>query len=788
MKYNSIFVLLLSFMTLLLCSSGVRTEAPVHSMKLWYREPAKQWTDALPVGNGRLGAMVYGKTDRETIQLNEESLWAGSKINNNNPQALSALPQIRNLLLNDSNLRASELANKTLLGTPPRIRSYQTLGDLMIQLQSNGDVKNYRRELDLTTGIASTVFEQNGVQFSRTVFASAPDNVIAVRMTAKRGKISASISLRRQKDATTTAAGNYLLMEGQINDPENPQAGPGGKHMKFAAKAEIKLEGGKLTAKGDSLIIQGATSFTILLTAKTDYNLSILNFDPSIQTVSECNKILNKAKSKPFAELEKTHIADHQSMFNRVDFKICNEITDTIPTDIRLKNVIAGQSDLHLEELYFQYGRYLLMGSSRAPGVLPANLQGIWNKDTDAPWNSDFHVNINLQMNYWLADACNLSETVTPLTNFFTRLMEPGAVTAREMYGCQGWTMHHLTDPFGRTGLMDGVQWGTFPMGGPWMSLHFWDHYLYTQDKNYLKNEAWPILKGAAQFVTCFLIPDKNGNLVTAPSYSPENTFYLPGSKTRMQLTYGATMDIQIARELLNATISAASILNEDPQFIQAMKEVLEKLPPTRIGKTGTIMEWIKDYDEAEPGHRHISHLFGLHPGTQINQSTPELMAAARKTLERRLSNGGGHTGWSRAWIINFYARLKDADKAYEHLKALLAKSTLTNLFDTHPPFQIDGNFGGTAGIAEMLLQSHTKFIEILPALPSAWKTGHISGLKARGNYIFDISWENGKLKQLKIKSLSGGTCIIGYNNLIKDITIPAGQTFTFGGNLNLTQ
>lgn len=787
MKFNRNFFLLLS-LSILLFTSGMRPEAPDHIMKLWYLEPAKQWTDALPVGNGRLGAMVFGKTDREIIQLNEESLWAGTKINNNNPQALSNLSEIRNLLLNDSNLQASALASKSLLGTPPRIRSYQTLGDLIIQLNSRGNVKNYRRELDLTTGIASTVFEQNGVEYSRLVFASAPDNVIAVRMKAKKGKINASVSLRRSKDATITATDNYLLLEGQINDPENALAGPGGKHMRFAAKAEIEQEGGKLTATGDSLIIQDAKAFTILLTAKTDYNPDILNFDPSIQTVTRCNNILAQAKAKPYPELEKTHIRDHQSMFNRVGFKICDEVTDTVPTDIRLKNVIAGKHDLHLEELYFQYGRYLLMGSSRAPGILPANLQGIWNKETEAPWNSDFHVNINLQMNYWLADACNLSETVIPLTNFFTRLMEPGSVTAREMYGCHGWTMHHLTDPFGRTGLMDGVQWGTFPMGGPWMSLHFWDHYLYTLDKNYLRNEAWPILKGAAQFVTCYLIPDKNGNLVTAPSYSPENTFYLPDSRTKMQLTYGATMDIQIIRELLNASISAAQILNDDPQFIQTMKDVLVKLPPTKIGKTGTIMEWIKDYEEAEPGHRHISHLFGLHPGTQISAATPELMMAARKTLERRLSNGGGHTGWSRAWIINFYARLKDSEKAYEHLRALLAKSTLSNLFDTHPPFQIDGNFGGTAGIAEMLLQSHTKFIDILPALPPAWKNGHISGLKARGNYIVDITWENGKLKKLNIKSLSGGTCVIGYNNLMKDVTIPSGQTYTFGENLNLIQ
>jgi alpha-L-fucosidase 2 len=777
----------LSGWLIVLCfgSACVQDSLPRHSLKLWYKQPAAEWTEALPVGNGRLGAMVFGNVDTEQIQLNEESLWAGSKINNNNPEAFKHLPEIRQLLLDGKITKALDLSNKYLLGTPPRIRSYQTLGDIFLDFGPGvREVRNYRRELDLRTGIALTEYEQDGVKYTREVFVSAPDNVLVMYIEAKNGRINASLKLRRETDAMTKAEEHGLYMQGQILDKDNRESGSGGAHMRFAAQLMARNTGGEIRAGGDSLAIKDASSLLILLTAATNYKRDLLDIDPAVDPAALCRQILEMAENKTFSELLKAHTTDHEKLFDRVELNLCKEAVDSVPTDKRLRNVVAGKEDQHLVELYFQYGRYLLMGSSRAPGVLPANLQGIWNNYLEAPWNSDYHTNINLQMNYWLADACNLPETMEPLTGFFKEMMTPGKVTASEMYGCKGWTMHHNTDPFGRTGLMDGIQWGTFPMAGPWMSLHFWDHFLYTGDTTYLREQAWPILKGSARFVLDFLTEDKKGQLVTSPSYSPENAYYLPGTKTPMQLTYGATMDIQLARELFKVCQAAANLLNESPSFVDSLQSASDRLPPTRIGKNGTIMEWIDDYEEAEPGHRHISQLFGLHPGTQITPESPELFEAAAKTIERRLANGGGHTGWSRAWIINFYARLHDGENAYKHLQALLGKSTLVNLFDTHPPFQIDGNFGGTAGIAEMLLQSQNGTILVLPALPSAWKDGSVSGLKARGNYELDIQWEAGKLKSLIIKANNSGTCKVEYQSETIEFSVEKRQKYSFGPGL----
>jgi alpha-L-fucosidase 2 len=402
----------------------------------------------------------------------------------------------------------------------------------------------------------------------------------------------------------------------------------------------------------------------------------------------------------------------------------------------------------------------------------------------NAPWNADFHTNINLQMNYWPSNPCNLDECNRPLTEFLKELTIPGRVTAKEMYGADGWTIHHLTDPFGRSGVMDAVQSGMFPMGGPWMTLHLWQRYQYTGDLSYLKQDAWPVMKESAKFVLGFLVPDPEGHLVTSPSYSPENSFLMPDSKKKTALTYGPTIDIQIITELFKACIDASKLLNEDPAFSVQLEETLKKLPPVKVSKYGTIQEWIKDYDEAEPGHRHMSHLFGLHPGTQITPATPELFAAAQKTIERRLSSGGGHTGWSRAWIINFYARLLNGDEAYKHIQLLFAKSTLDNLWDNHPPFQIDGNFGATAGIAEMLLQSHGGQIVLLPALPSAWKEGHINGLKAIGNFEVSLSWQEGRMVSLNVKSVNGGKCRLCYAGRTAEFSTKPGEILSLDHNL----
>lgn len=784
---KTLMLALLCLLIVMLGPSCSTSSEDKHSLKIWYKQPAAEWTEALPVGNGRLGAMVFGKTGIEQIQLNEESLWAGSKINNNNPEALDHLDEIRQLLLIGNITRALELSNKYLLGTPPRIRSYQTLGDLFIDLGADSTgIRNYRRELDLRTGISLTEYEQKGVKYSREVFVSAPDNVIVVYLKSEKGLMNATISLKREKDAFIESGGNSIFMKGQLTDAESQESGPGGKHMKFAARVSVSTPDGQVEAAGGKLLLKDAGSAVLMISASTDYNLEMLDTDPRIDPVKRNDQLLDKVREKTYKDLREAHLSDHGNMFDRVDFGICGEDIDTIPSDVRLKQVIDGKEDRHLVELYFQYGRYLLMGSSRAPGVLPANLQGIWNNHFDAPWNSDYHTNINLQMNYWLADVCNLSETMDPLIRFLEKITEPGSVTASQMYGCRGWTMHHNTDPYGRTGLMDGIQWGTFPMAGPWMALHLWDHFCYTSDSAYLRDQAWPVMKGSARFVLDFLIENKNGQLVTAPSYSPENDYYLPGTKTPMQLTYGATMDIQIARELFEVCTEAANLLGESNLFIDSLRTAMAKLPDTRIGKNGTIMEWIEDYEEASPGHRHISHLFGLHPGTQITAETPSLFEAASKTIEHRLANGGGHTGWSRAWIINFYARLSDSENAFKHLQALLAKSTLPNLFDTHPPFQIDGNFGGTAGIAEMLMQSHAGIIDVLPALPSAWKDGHIKGLKARGNYMVDIYWKEGRLQTLTIRVFNNQSCKIRYLSNEIEYPMEAGKTYTFGPDLKI--
>ena len=744
---------------------------------LWYQQPATKWTEALPVGNGRLGAMVFGKVDSERIQLNEESLWAGKPINNNNPGARTHLDEIQRALLNGDIARAVELGEKHLLGTPPRIRSYQTLGDLFFDFEVPGNIDNYHRRLDLKTGICSVSYTAGEITFNRNVFVSAPDNCIVIHFSADQDEaISLKIWLSRAKDAVTVARGNNMLvLSGQIIDEPNPLRGPGGAHMRFESQLLAINEGGEVTTQDNHLVVEKVNALTLLLTAATDYNINRLSFDSSKYPSKICTNILSRVDVKSFDELQASHIADHSALFDRVKMDLGESPHPSLPTDKRLEKVKGGENDPALAALYFQYGRYLLMNSSRHPGILPANLQGIWNEHYEAPWNSDFHTNINLQMNYWPADVCNLPETLEPLTTFFLKLMEPGARTAREMYGARGWNMHHLTDPFGRTGLMDGVQWGTSPLAGAWMTLTFWRHYQFTQDTTYLER-AYPILKGAAQFALDFLIEDEQGRLITAPSTSPENTYIHPGDGRKYQMTYGATIDIQIITELFNCCIQAANILEDDGSFVQDMKEALLRLPPVQLGADGTVQEWIEDYEEAEPGHRHMSHLFGLYPGTQITPDTPELFAAARKTIEKRLSHGGGHTGWSRAWIVNFYARLLDADQAHHHLQQLFAKSTLPNLFDTHPPFQIDGNFGGTVGIAELLLQSHNDEIHLLPALPPAWPRGTVTGLKARGNFVVDMTWENGILKSATITSLSGGMCKLRYNDRTTEVETVAGQ------------
>lgn len=791
LKYIYCFVsVLITLLFISACNSGkevgqVERIWDNSGLKLWYKQPAEKWTEALPIGNGRLGAMVFGRVDRERIQVNEESLWAGSQINNNNPEALKNLPVIQKLLLEEKNKKALELVKKTFIGTPPRIRSYQTAGDIFINFNRKTPVTDYKRELILESGICRVSYANDSSRYILEAFASAPDNILVIYIaTENGGKINATITLEREKDTVVRIEDNdQLVMLGQIIDEQDPLRDPAGAHMKFAARLMVLHKDGAIKADGIRLRIENAQSATLLYTAATDYDRQKLNYDRTKDPDEICSRIIYEAREKSYEDLKSRHVEDHKRFFNRVKIDFGkNELAD-LPTDERLKAVQEGMDDPDLIAVYFQFGRYLLMGSSRHPGILPANLQGVWNEHFNAPWNSDFHTNINLQMNYWPAEVGNLPETVLPLTDFLDLLRIPGRVTAREMYGAEGWTLHHLTDPFGRTGVADGP-WGVTPLNGPWMTLPLWRHYEFTQDKDYLHNKAYPIMKESAQYVLDFLIKDGQGRLVTAPSHSPENRFVLPSGE-KSYLTYAATIDMQIIRELFEGCIKAGEELGVDHDFREKLSQAMNKLPLVRIGQDGTIMEWIKDYEEDEPGHRHMSHLLGLYPMDQITPQIPDLFNAAKKTILRRLQHGGGHTGWSRAWVICFFARLLDGENAYANVKALLQKSTLQNLFDNHPPFQIDGNFGGTAGIAEMLLQSHDGVINLLPALPTAWPNGSIKGFCARGGFIVEMDWEKGRLKAVTILSRVEGLCRVRYGINERKFQTKKGHIYRLDGKLN---
>jgi alpha-L-fucosidase 2 len=748
------------------------------SLKLWYKQPATVWEEALPVGNGRLGAMVFGDPVNERIQVNEESIWAGSKINNNNPASLANLKNLQDAIFANRYKDAAAIAEKCLLGTPPRIRSYQPLGDLVINFKWTGKPENYYRELDLETGIVTSTFTADGKKYSVEVFSSAPDNQIIMRIRSlEHGFINAGFTLQREKDAVIKSSGNSsLILSGQIIDQDDKLSGPGGEHMKFAGELRLKASGGTTEAKDDVIYVSGAEEVLIRLTAATDYNLSILNYDRSVEPSKLCRDILDKTEGVSFNELRNRHIGEYSGYFNRVSLDLGDDSLSLKPTNERLADVKNGAVDNNLIALYFQYGRYLLISSSRKPGILPANLQGIWNKDLNAPWNSDFHTNINLQMNYWPAEVCNLTETTEPLSTFMEKLVVPGTVTAKEMYGTDGWTFHHLTDPFGRTGVADGV-WGITPLNGPWMTFPLYEHFLFTQDTAYLRTRAWPLMKGAAEFVLGFLVESPDGYLVTNPSHSPENSFRDAKTGEVSLLTYSATIDIEIVNALFDNCIEAAGILKSDEEFAASLKETKKRLPPVRINSKGVIQEWIYDYDEPEPGHRHMSHLLGLYPLSLFTPETPELYKAAAATIERRLSFGGGQTGWSKAWMVSFFARLQDGEKAYTNVMDLLRKCTLPNLFDTHPPFQIDGNFGGTAGIAEMLLQSHKGVIRLLPAVPASWKSGEVKGLRARGGFEIDMKWISGIPEYVKISSEKGGKTQLVFNGTVKDVSLAPGKS-----------
>lgn len=716
--------------------------------RLWYRQPAGIWDEALPVGNGRLGAMDYGGIELQRIQFNEETLWDGYPRDRINPKAKEALPKIRKLLLDGKNKQAEALANRTMLGIPERVDSYQTFGTLEIETPNLGPGTDYRRELNLSTGIATSEFSAHGVRYKRTVYASVPGDVLVVILEVdKPGALDARVALSRARDAAVHGDGDAgLILEGQIARKHHETGEMVG--LRFAARLRAYAQGGQVRLEQDRLKITGADRVVLVLAAATNYR----GKDEKAATL--------KTVDAGVPDLE-ADIQEYRRLYECVHLDLGASPNAGQPTDMRLEAVKQGANDPALATLYFNYGRYLLMSCSR-PGDLPANLQGVWNPYFEAPWNSDYHTNINLQMNYWPAEVTNLAECHLPLFDYMDSLVPSGTETAQRMYGARGWVVHHLSDAYGFTAPADGI-WGIWPMGAAWLAQHPYEHYLFSGDQEFLRTRAYPLMKGAALFLLDYLSEDAQGRLVTNPSHSPENRFKKADGTVSM-FSIGSSMDLEIVHDCFTNCIEAATILGEDEALRGELQRALDRLMPLQVSaKTGRLQEWSEDYEEPEPGHRHMSHLFGLHPGRQITRNTPELFAAARKSLEYRLAHGGGHTGWSRAWIISFWARFGDAEKAFENVQALLAKSTESNLFDSHPPFQIDGNFGGTAGIAEMLIQSHEDAIRLLPALPAEWPEGYAKGLRARGGYEIDQSWAGGQLQSAEVRATQEGMCRIRY-------------------------
>ncbi len=738
--------------------------------RLWYDKPAEKWEEALPVGNGRLGAMVFGGLATERLQLNEGTLWAGGPYDPVSPEARAALPDARRLIAEGRYKEADALLSAKVMARPLHQMPYQTVGDLLLAFPEGGAPADYRRDLDLDTATASVSYTHEGVRFTREVFASAPDNVIAVRLTAdKPGRISLVASMKTPMAATvTTAEGDTLVMRGRGGDADGIKG-----RLDYEARVKVLATGGKVSAGADAVTVAGADEVTLLITAATSFKrFDDVSGDPTRLTA----ETLAAAVQKPFAALRDAQLADHQRLFRRVALDLGQSDSMKLPTDARIARFHEG-NDPQLAALYYQYGRYLLISCSR-PGGQAANLQGLWNDSTNPPWGSKYTININTEMNYWPAESGNLAECVDPLVSMIEELAASGARTAQSQYGARGWVAHHNTDIWRASAPIDGPFWGMWPTGGAWLCLHLWDRYEFSGDEAELRR-FYPLMKGAAEFFLDTLQTDpKHDWLVTSPSISPENAHPFGTS-----VCAGPTMDMQILRDLFAHTIQAAEKLGVDESLREQLAAARARLAPNQIGSAGQLQEWMEDWDmqAADINHRHVSHLYGLFPGRDFNRlDNPSLAAAAKKSLEIR---GDRATGWATAWRLCLWAHLGEGDHAFEILRFLLSpERTYPNMFDAHPPFQIDGNFGGAAGIVEMLMQSRAGEIELLPALPAVWPSGRVTGLRARGGFEVDLAWRDGELTEATVRAAKAGSVRLRCGPTVREVSLAAGDTFRWDG------
>lgn len=791
-------------------SSVFQLTGAQQNMTLWYNKPATYFEETLVLGNGKNGASVFGGVASDQIYLNDATLWSGGPVDPNmNPEAYKYIPEIRKALFNEDYKEAERL-NKNIQGKFSD--SYAPLGTMFIEFLHNGNYENYRRELNLNNAVASVDYKVDGIRYSREYFISYPDKVMVIKLVAsKKGSLSFRLKFKSLLKYTQTGADNVLQVNGYAPyhaapdywwKDKDPIRFDKNKGTRFSSYFSIKNIGGQVVVSDSAIQVSNANEAIVFVSMATSFN----GFDKDPVKNGADNKALamqqlKEASKKSYETLKAEHLKDYQRFFNRVSLDLADKNVPNLPTDERLKRYTQGTADRNLEILYFQYGRYLLISSSRTDGV-PANLQGIWNPYIRPPWSSNYTMNINVEENYWLAECANLPEMHSPLLTFIGNLSKNGAVTAKTFYGVnKGWASCHNSDiwamsnPVGDFGQGEPV-WACWNMSGTWIVTHLWDHYLYTNDKDFLKLHAYPLMKGAAEFCLGWLVKDKQGYLVTAPSTSPENSYLTPEG-FRGATLYGSTADMAMIRECFGQTIKASEILGVDASLRDSLKKAIAKLYPYKIGKKGNLQEWYHDWEDADPQHRHQTHLYGLYPGHQITvEKTPDLAKAAQRTLEIK---GDNTTGWSKGWRINLWARLKDGNHAYKMFRELLtyvepdgAKKidyaggggTYPNLFDAHPPFQIDGNFGGAAGVVEMLLQSNEKEIYLLPALPDAWPTGSVKGICARGGFEISMKWANGKLSSVEILSKAGNTCIVSYKGKTKTFGTTKGGVYQLDSDL----